>query len=59
MLQDRTVITEKSYAAPKVTNDGVTLAKSIEFNDRVKNIGASPVNQVANATNDTPVDGTS
>ncbi|KAI7743586.1 hypothetical protein M8C21_000785, partial [Ambrosia artemisiifolia] len=48
----RNVVIEQSYGAPKVTKDGVTVAKSIEFKDRVKNVGASLVKQVANATND-------
>ncbi|KAL8156880.1 hypothetical protein AgCh_001835 [Apium graveolens] len=47
-----------SYGAPKVTKNGVTVAKSIEFKDRVKNFGASLVKQVANATNDVAGDGT-
>ncbi|KAK1313973.1 hypothetical protein QJS10_CPA06g00062 [Acorus calamus] len=54
----RTVVIEQSYGAPKVTKDGVTVAKSIEFKDRVKNMGASLVKQVANATNDVAGDGT-
>ncbi|KAG5514686.1 hypothetical protein RHGRI_035922 [Rhododendron griersonianum] len=54
----RNVVLEQSYGAPKVTKDGVTVAKSIEFKDRVKNIGASLVKQVANATNDVAGDGT-
>uniref|UniRef100_A0ACD5TJY4 Uncharacterized protein n=1 Tax=Avena sativa TaxID=4498 RepID=A0ACD5TJY4_AVESA len=54
----RTVIIEQSFGAPKVTKDGVTVAKSIEFNNRVKNVGANLVKQVANATNDTAGDGT-
>uniref|UniRef100_A0A452YCB6 Chaperonin CPN60-2, mitochondrial n=1 Tax=Aegilops tauschii subsp. strangulata TaxID=200361 RepID=A0A452YCB6_AEGTS len=54
----RTVIIEQSFGAPKVTKDGVTVAKSIEFKDRVKNVGASLVKQVANATNDSAGDGT-
>lgn len=41
-----------------MTKDGVTVAKSIEFKDRVKNVGASLVKQVANATNDVAGDGT-
>lgn len=53
----RNVVLEQSYGAPKVTKDGVTVAKSIEFKDRVKNIGASLVKQVANATNDVAGDG--
>lgn len=40
-----------------MTKDGVTVAKSIEFKDRVKNVGASLVKQVANATNDVAGDG--
>jgi hypothetical protein len=51
------VVIEQSFGAPKVTKDGVTVAKSIEFKDRVKNVGASLVKQVANATNDTAGDG--
>lgn len=50
---------EQSFGAPKVTKDGVTVAKSIEFKDRTKNMGASLVKQVANATNDVAGDGTS
>ena len=51
------MVLEQSYGPPKVTKDGVTVAKSIEFKDRVKNIGASLVKQVANATNDIAGDG--
>ncbi|XP_042518336.1 chaperonin CPN60-2, mitochondrial [Macadamia integrifolia] len=54
----RNVVIEQSFGAPKVTKDGVTVAKSIEFKDRVKNMGASLVKQVANATNDVAGDGT-
>ncbi|KAE8698081.1 60 kDa chaperonin 1 [Hibiscus syriacus] len=54
----RNVVIEQSYGAPKVTKDGATVAKSIEFKDKVKNVGASLVKQVANATNDTAGDGT-
>ncbi|CAK7349465.1 unnamed protein product [Dovyalis caffra] len=54
----RNVVLEQSWGAPKVTKDGVTVAKNIEFQDRVKNIGASLVKQVANATNDVAGDGT-
>ena len=57
LLQGRNVVIEQSFGAPKVTKDGVTVAKSIEFKDRVKNVGASLVKQVANATNDTAGDG--
>ncbi|KVI00326.1 Chaperone, tailless complex polypeptide 1 [Cynara cardunculus var. scolymus] len=54
----RNVVIEQSYGSPKVTKDGVTVAKSIEFKDKVKNVGASLVKQVANATNDVAGDGT-
>ncbi|KAJ0034910.1 hypothetical protein Pint_25252 [Pistacia integerrima] len=54
----RNVVIEQSWGAPKVTKDGVTVAKSIEFKDKIKNIGASLVKQVANATNDVAGDGT-
>ncbi|RZC68414.1 hypothetical protein C5167_031653 [Papaver somniferum] len=53
----RNVIREQSFGAPKVTKDGITVAGSIEFKDRVKNIGASLVKQVANATNNIAGDG--
>lgn len=51
------MVLEQSFGAPKVTKDGVTVAKSIEFKDRIKNVGASLVKQVANATNDVAGDG--
>ncbi|KAF9606596.1 hypothetical protein IFM89_026917 [Coptis chinensis] len=54
----RNVVLEQSFGSPKVTKDGVTVAKSIEFEDKVKNMGASLVKQVANATNDVAGDGT-
>ncbi|CAK9173636.1 unnamed protein product [Ilex paraguariensis] len=54
----RNVVIEQSWGAPKVTKDGVTVAKSIEFKDKIMNIGASLVKQVANATNDEAGDGT-
>ena len=56
-LKGRNVVLEQSFGAPKVTKDGVTVAKSIEFKDRIKNMGASLVKQVANATNDVAGDG--
>jgi len=56
-LQGRTVVIEQSYGSPKVTKDGVTVAKSIEFKDRLKNVGASLVKSVANSTNDIAGDG--
>ncbi|KAL3824453.1 hypothetical protein ACJIZ3_020482 [Penstemon smallii] len=54
----RNVIIEKSGGAPKVTKDGVTVAKSINFSDKAKNVGADLVKQVANATNTVAGDGT-
>ncbi|KAM3326953.1 chaperonin CPN60, mitochondrial [Capsicum chacoense] len=54
----RTVVIEQSWGAPKVTKDGVTVAKSVEFKDKIQNVGASLVKQVANATNDVAGDGT-
>ncbi|KAL8115392.1 hypothetical protein AgCh_022035 [Apium graveolens] len=57
LTSGRNVILEQSYGAPRVTKDGVTVAKSIEFKDRVKNFGASLVKHVANATNDVAGDG--
>ncbi|KAI8544607.1 hypothetical protein RHMOL_Rhmol08G0309900 [Rhododendron molle] len=54
----RNVIIEKKHGAPKVTKDGVTVAKSIEFGEKAKNIGAHLVKQVASATNSAAGDGT-
>ncbi|CAL4902031.1 unnamed protein product [Urochloa decumbens] len=54
----RTVIIEGSYKGPKITKDGVTVAKSVEFEDSAKNVGANLVKQVAEATNKVAGDGT-
>ncbi|CAO2840195.1 unnamed protein product [Amaranthus hypochondriacus] len=54
----RNVIIERNHKDPKVTKDGVTVAKSIKFNDRAKNLGAELVKQVAKATNTVAGDGT-
>lgn len=54
----RNVVIEQSFGAPKITKDGVTVAKNIEFSDRFQNIGASLVKSVANKTNDEAGDGT-
>ncbi|XP_030525625.1 chaperonin CPN60-like 2, mitochondrial [Rhodamnia argentea] len=54
----RIVIIEKSRGNPKITKDGVTVAKSIKFEDKAKNVGADLVKQVANATNKAAGDGT-
>lgn len=48
---------EQSFGAPKITKDGVTVAKSIEFSDKFHNLGANLVKQVASATNDVAGDG--
>ncbi|KAK9864700.1 hypothetical protein WJX84_004474 [Apatococcus fuscideae] len=54
----RNVMIEQSFGAPKITKDGVTVAKSIEFADKFHNLGANLVKQVASATNDVAGDGT-
>ncbi len=54
----RNVIIEKSYGAPQVTKDGVTVAKEIELKDPVENMGAQMVKEVASRTNDLAGDGT-
>ncbi|KAL4448217.1 hypothetical protein ABPG75_005436 [Micractinium tetrahymenae] len=54
----RNVVIEQAYGAPKITKDGVTVAKAIEFKDKFQNVGASLVKQVASATNDVAGDGT-
>ncbi|GBF97363.1 hypothetical protein Rsub_11010 [Raphidocelis subcapitata] len=54
----RNVMIEQPYGGPKITKDGVTVAKAIELKDRFENMGASLVKQVASATNDVAGDGT-
>lgn len=54
----RNAIIDQSFGAPKITKDGVTVAKSIEFKDRYQNMGAQLVRQVASKTNDVAGDGT-
>ena len=54
----RNVILEKSYGAPLITNDGVTIAKEIELEDKFENMGAQLVKEVAIKTNDVAGDGT-
>ena len=54
----RNVILDKMYGVPLITNDGVTIAKEIELEDRFENMGAQLVNQVATKTNDEAGDGT-
>jgi chaperonin GroEL len=54
----RNVVLDKSYGAPTITNDGVTLAKEIELEDAYENMGAQLVKEVATKTNDVAGDGT-
>ena len=54
----RNAILDQSFGAPKITKDGVTVAKHIEFKDRFQNMGAQLVRQVASKTNDIAGDGT-
>jgi chaperonin GroEL len=54
----RNVILEKSYGAPRITKDGVTVAKEIELADKFENMGAQMVREVASKTNDLAGDGT-
>ena len=54
----RNVVLQKSFGAPQVTKDGVTVAKEIELEDPVENMGAQLVKQVASKTNDAAGDGT-
>ena len=54
----RNVVLDKSFGAPLITNDGVTIAKEIELEDRFENMGAQLVKEVATKTNDVAGDGT-
>jgi len=54
----RNVVLEKSYGAPSITKDGVSVAKEIELKDKFENMGAQMVKQVASKTNDVAGDGT-
>ena len=54
----RNVILERHFGAPLITNDGVTIAKEIELEDKTENMGASLVREVATKTNDVAGDGT-
>jgi len=55
----RNVILDKSFGSPTITNDGVTIAKEIELEDKIENLGAEIVKEVAEKTNDVAGDGTS
>ena len=54
----RNVLIEKSFGSPLITNDGVTIAREIELEDSVENMGAQLVKEVATKTNDVAGDGT-
>ena len=54
----RNVVIDKGYGSPKITKDGVTVAKEIDFSNKYMNIGASLIKEVANKTNDEAGDGT-
>jgi len=54
----RNVVLEKGYGGPRITNDGVSIAKEISFKDRFENMGAEIVKEVANKANDNAGDGT-
>src|ERR1051326_2127663 len=54
----RNVVIDKSYGAPRITKDGVTVAKEIELDDKFENMGAQMVREVAQKTNDMAGDGT-
>ncbi len=56
--QGRNVVLDKSFGAPLITNDGVTIAKEIELEDAFENMGAQLVKEVATKTNDVAGDGT-
>src|ERR1700739_1741410 len=54
----RNVVIDKSFGAPRITKDGVTVAKEIELDDKFENMGAQMVREVASKTNDLAGDGT-
>ena len=54
----RNVVIEKSFGSPRITKDGVTVAKEIELSDRFQNLGAQMIKEVASKTNDIAGDGT-
>ncbi len=54
----RNVVIEKSFGAPRITKDGVTVAKEIELSDKFENLGAQLIREVASKTNDLAGDGT-
>src|SRR5947209_9330229 len=54
----RNVVIDKSYGAPRITKDGITVAKEIELSDKFENMGAQMVREVASKTNELAGDGT-
>jgi chaperonin GroEL len=55
---DRNVVIDKKFGAPQVTKDGVTVAKEIELEDPIENMGAQMIKEVASKTSDAAGDGT-
>ena len=58
VILDSNVILDKSYGAPRITKDGVTVAREIELSDKFENMGAQMVREAASKTNDVAGDGT-
>ena len=54
----RNVVLDEGFGSPTITNDGVTIAKKIEIEDKVENIGAEIIKEVASKANDAAGDGT-
>src|SRR3989338_8224645 len=54
----RNVVLDKGYGAPTITNDGVTIAKEVDLEDKFENMGAQLIKEVATKTNDIAGDGT-
>src|SRR3989344_1943237 len=54
----RSVVIDRSFGSPTITDDGVTVAKEVELKDKFENVGASLIQEVANKTNDEAGDGT-
>src|SRR4030042_1007502 len=54
----RNVVLDKGFGSPTITNDGVTIAKEIELEDKIENLGAEIIKEVAEKTNDIAGDGT-
>ena len=54
----KAVILDKGFGSPTITDDGVTVAKEIELEDKFENVGASLIQEVANKTNEAAGDGT-